>query len=146
MVENLVMLWWYWAIIGLGLIVIELVMPVNFFLWLGLASLALSGAVMLLPTISIPFQIILFCILAFVFTYGGKRWIKSHSPAESFLNKRGTHNIGKTFILDAPIVDGRGHLNIDDTLWMIQGGDMPKGAHIVVVAIEGNTLVVKEVA
>ena len=43
------------------------------------------------------------------------------------------------FTLDGAIVDGRGRLKIDDTVWLIAGPDLPAGTHVRVTGAD-NTL------
>lgn len=48
--------WWYWAIGGLLLIMLELVIPSFFVLWFGLGAL-LVGVILLLTDLSLPLQL-----------------------------------------------------------------------------------------
>jgi len=39
----------------------------------------------------------------------------------------------------APIVDGRGRLKVDDTMWLVEGPDLPAGTRVQVTGVD-NTL------
>ena len=41
--------------------------------------------------------------------------------------------------LGAPIVDGRGRLKVDDTVWLVEGPDLPAGTRVEVTGVD-NTL------
>jgi membrane protein implicated in regulation of membrane protease activity len=64
------------------------------------------------------------------------------SSDRPFLNRRAAGFVGRSYVLDQPIVDGIGRLRINDTLWKVRGPDAPAGCHIRVVAVEGATLIV----
>ena len=45
--------------------------------------------------------------------------------------------------LDQPIVNGRGELKIDDTIWKIRGSDAEAGAWVKLAAVDGLVFVVE---
>ena len=47
--------------------------------------------------------------------------------------------MGRTFTLERPIVDGRGRLKVDDTMWLVEGPDLPAGTRVQVTGVD-NTL------
>ena len=64
-------------------------------------------------------------------------------PFESerpLLNERATQLIGQTFDLVDPIVNGRGSVKIGDSIWRVEGPELPKGARIKVVGADGTLL------
>jgi membrane protein implicated in regulation of membrane protease activity len=46
-------------------------------------------------------------------------------------------------VLDEPIVNGRGKVRIDDTLWTVSGSDRGKGEWVKVTAVDGTRLIVE---
>lgn len=138
-------LWWYWALFGLGLVVVELLLPDAFMLWLGIAAILVSGILALFPEMPLSIQLIIFSILALGTTYAGKKLMLKLTSKESglVLNKRGQSYIGHTFPLEEPIVQGVGFLNIDDTRWKIHGEDAPVGTIVKVISVQDNILLVK---
>jgi membrane protein implicated in regulation of membrane protease activity len=64
-------------------------------------------------------------------------------PADNpHLNRRQMGYVGRTFTLKEPIVDGRGKLTIEDTVWEVEGPDIPAGTRIKVTAVSGMSLIV----
>jgi membrane protein implicated in regulation of membrane protease activity len=59
------------------------------------------------------------------------------------LNRRGTQYIDRIFTLAAPIVDGRGNLHVDDTMWKIEGPELDMGAKVRVTGVNGVMLTVE---
>ena len=51
--------------------------------------------------------------------------------------------VGRSFTLKQPIVNGRGKLTIEDTVWEIEGPDMEAGTRIKVTAVNDMMLVVE---
>jgi inner membrane protein len=49
--------------------------------------------------------------------------------------------VGRVFVLEQPIVNGVGKLRIDDTLWDVDGPDLPTGARVKVTGLNGMRLV-----
>ncbi len=74
--------------------------------------------------------------------YRGPGAASEDSP---FLNRRQLGYVGHSFTLKEPIVDGRGRLSIEDTLWDIEGPDLPAGTRVTVTAADGPRLKVQAV-
>lgn len=63
------------------------------------------------------------------------------SPSdEPNLNCRAAQLTGRRFKLDAPILGGRGALRCDDTVWQVEGPDLPAGSDVRVVGAAGMLL------
>ncbi|WP_346433040.1 NfeD family protein [Breoghania sp.] len=56
------------------------------------------------------------------------------------LNRRGAHYVGREFVLGEPIAQGVDRLHVDDTVWRISGPDLPAGAKVRVVEVDGSVL------
>ena len=60
-------------------------------------------------------------------------------PADNpYLNRRQMGYVGRSFTLKEPIVDGRGKLTIEDTVWEIEGPDLAPGTRVKVTAGRGK--------
>ena len=138
---------WHWLVIGLMLMLVELVLPSTYFLWLGVAAMLVGLLLWLLPSMSFDVQLILFAALSVSTIFLGRRYLKRH-PIDSdqpTLNVRGAQSIGRLATLREPIVNGVGRVHLDDTLWRALGEDMPSGSQVRVVAVEGTSLRVEAV-
>lgn len=66
------------------------------------------------------------------------------SPSdEPHLNSRAAQLKGRTFNLTTPIEGGRGAVKCDDTVWQVEGPDMPAGQRVRVVGASGMLLQVE---
>jgi membrane protein implicated in regulation of membrane protease activity len=48
--------------------------------------------------------------------------------------------VGQSHDLLDPIIDGRGSIKIGDTIWRVEGPELPRGARIKVVSADGTLL------
>ncbi len=134
---------WNWFILGVLLLIIEILAPGTFMLWLGLSALAV-GLVSLLVDWSWQAQFIAFAVLSVAMIPLWRRLArKVEAPSDQpFLNRRAHAFVGRVFTLEKPIVDGSGTMAIDDTVWRIRGPDCPAGSRVKVMGFEGGSLLV----
>jgi inner membrane protein len=135
--------WFWWAAAGL-LLILELSMPGIFFIWLAIAA-ATVGVIAIFVQLGWQMELLLFAALSLVSVFAGRRLLTRRHAFDSEipnLNRRMYDYVGKTFPLAEPIVDGRGRVSIDGTLWDIVGPDTPKGARVRVTGVEGLKLTV----
>jgi len=132
---------WNWMILAAVLFALELTAPGMFFMWFGLAAAA-TGILMFRYDISWQWQLIWFCGLSLASVLVAAKYLRKH-PLESdrpLLNERAAQLIGQTFDLVDPIVNGRGSVKIGDSIWRVEGPELPIGARITVVGADGTLL------
>jgi len=133
--------WTWWVIAGI-LLLIELVLPGVFFMWLGLAA-AILGVIDLFADISWQVEIALFAVLSVLLVLFVRPRVKLTEGEASNLNQRMYDYVGRSYVLHEAIVNGRGKVRIDDTLWVVTGTDRDKGEWVKVKSIDGTRLVVE---
>lgn len=134
---------WVWLFVGIILIGLEMLLPGTFLLWIGLAATSVSLLVYIFE-LSFAWQALLFALSSILMISMGRKLWKSPSASTSpHLNRRAETFIGRTFMLDSPIVEGHGRLKIGDSVWSIQGPDLPTGTRIRIIATMGNVLIVE---
>jgi membrane protein implicated in regulation of membrane protease activity len=133
---------WAWWIAGLILLALEIAVPGNIFVWFGVAAM-LTGLTILVAG-DFPWQVyaLLFAVLSGVLVVLGRRYFaRENAPSEQpFLNDRTRRLVGATHVLTKPIVDGEGHIKIDDTNWRVVGPDLPSGTRVRVAGADGSVL------
>lgn len=141
-------LFWHWWILAGILMVLEVVAPGVFLLWLGIAA-AITGLIAyVVPTMAWQWEALIFAVLAII-TVWGWRYYQRRNPTETelpTLNRRGEQYVGRRLTLDQPIVNGRGQVKVDDSTWRVEGADLPAGTPVVVTGIKGTILVVEQAA
>jgi len=126
---------WNWMILGIVLLVMEVVLPGVFLVWIGIAALivgAVSLAVWDAGFWTWQVQVLAFLALSIVSAFAGKRLAGSSKDDsdQPLLNRRGVQLIGRTATLTEPISNGRGRIRLGDTLWRVSGPDLPAGAQV----------------
>lgn len=136
--------WWWWvgAII---LLVIEIVLPGTFFLWLSISAAIVGLILLIFSDIGPQFQLLIFAVLAVVTVvlwFFVVRRRKSEID-DNGLNRRGEQYRGQVVTIVHPIRNGSGKARVGDSLWSVEGPDMPAGASARVVGVTGNRLKVE---
>jgi len=135
---------WSWMIAAAILFVLELLAPGIFFMWFGVAALV-TGVIAFRYDISWQWQLISFCVLSLASVLLANKYLRKH-PLESerpLLNERAAQLIGQSFNLVDPIVNGRGSIHSGDTIWRVEGPELPQGTRIKVVGVDGSVLKVE---
>ena len=115
--------------------------PGIFLMWFGMAA-AVTALIAFPYDISWQWQLIWFCGLSLAAVLLAAKYLRKH-PLESerpLLNERAVQLIGQSFELIDPIVNGRGSIKTGDTIWRVEGPELPKGARIKVVGADGTLL------
>ena len=134
--------YWHWWILAGILLLIEVMAPSFFFLWLSIAA-AITGLVLLVvPELGWQYQLMVFSGLSVVSIALFRRY-QRRNPAttdQPALNRRGEQYIGRTFTLEQPVVNRIGTLQVDDSTWRITGNDLPAGTRVTVTGVDGVVL------
>jgi membrane protein implicated in regulation of membrane protease activity len=138
-------IYWHWLILAVVMIILEILMPGAYFLWMGISAAVVGGAMFVFPQMPILVQVLIFAILSVITVVMYKSHQKKNPVVtdEPALNRRGEQYLGRTFTLEEPIVNGEGKIKVDDSTWKISGADVEAGASVRVVAIEGSILKVE---
>ena len=137
---------WHWWVLGVALLVLELLAPGSFFLWLAVASGFTGVAKLVAPGLGWELQLVLFAVLSVVSLAVGRAVVKRHpiETADPTLNRRAEQHVGKIYALAAAIENGRGTLQVGDSVWRVEGPDLPAGTRVRVTAAEGAILRVEK--
>lgn len=135
------MSYWQWWVLAGVLLIVEVLAPGTFFLWLAVSAAAVGLLVWLVPTTSVEAAWSLFAVLGVISVAMVLKFRKRpRADAANKLNKRGQEYVGRTFELTEPIHNGKGKLKIGDTLWTVYGPDLEAGTRVKVMAVEGGNL------
>jgi membrane protein implicated in regulation of membrane protease activity len=135
---------WVWWVAAGVLLLLELLAPGVFFIWLAAAA-ALTGIADAMYDLSWQAELLVFAAFAVVAVVAGRKLYRGSGvePEDNpHLNRRQLNYVGRSFTLKEPIVDGRGKLAIEDTIWEVEGPDLSAGTRVKVTAVNGMSLVV----
>lgn len=136
---------WLWLIGGVVLLIAELIAPGFFLVFIGAAAIATGFAALLLP-LSLPLQLAIFALLAFLSArVGGRRAyaMKYDYSPDPFLNDRTRRLLGRVVVASQPIDSHGGRVRVGDSEWSARGGPAAVGDRVRIVDFEGNCLKVE---
>ena len=121
---------WCWLIAGTLFISLEILLPEVYLLWLGLAALSVASITFFI-SIDLPQQVIVFTLSSLVLIILSRRLLKREKKSDyknsDHLNERMQSYIGREVTLTSPIINGKGRIKIDDTLWIVTGPELAAG-------------------
>jgi len=138
-------IWFWWIVAGI-LLLLELMTPGVFAMWLALAA-ASVGITDYVFELNWQLELLAFAGFSLVYVYLARPWYsksKLQNSDQPNLNQRIYSFVGKSYVLHEPIVDGQGKLDIEGTRWDVLGPNLAKGATVKVTAVEGMKLRVTE--
>lgn len=138
---------WHWWAFGVFLLIVELLAPGMFFIWMAESAFVVGVIVLGFPGLGWEFQLVAFSVISIVSIVVFRRYL-SRYPIQTdrpLLNQRSAQYIGRVFTLELPIVNGQGRIRVDDSSWKVQGEDSAAGTTVRVTAAEGSILKVERV-
>ncbi|CAG1021802.1 Inner membrane protein YbbJ [Patescibacteria group bacterium] len=137
---NIEIVFWYWFVLAVLFLVIEILTPGFFFLWMSVASVITGVIVWLFSSLSTDVQLVIFSVLTVIAIilwrmFGKKYVIETDQP---LLNQRGSQYVGRTFNLYEPIENGQGKIKVDDSIWKVHGEDCDIHTKVKVIACRGT--------
>jgi membrane protein implicated in regulation of membrane protease activity len=132
---------WNWLILAALLLALEVMLPGVFFMWFGLAA-AVTALIAFAFDVSWQWQFVWFGLLSLASVGAALKYLRKHPPESDrpLLNERAVQHIGQSFSLVDPIVNGRGSVKIGDSIWRVEGPDLPKGTRVRVLGADGSLL------
>ena len=139
--------YWWWLSAGMVLMVLEIVTPGIFFLWIGIGAFITGAIAALFPTASPAVLGGIFAILSVISVFVGRKIMgKRQNETQITLNNRAAQYIGQIYQVYEPIVDGRGKISVGDTLWLAAAKtNIPANTAVKVTGIRGTMLEVEPV-
>jgi membrane protein implicated in regulation of membrane protease activity len=136
---------WHWWALAAVLLVFEMMLPGIVFLFVAIGAVASGLFLMVVPTLGLELQLFTFAVVsvlsAVVLRPTFKRLQRGRGPHD--LNERGTSLVGRTIVLDTPILRGQGRVRLGDGSWSVSGPDMAAGSRVRVTAVNGTELKVE---
>ncbi len=137
--------WWLLALVLIGA---ELVAPGYFMLWIGIAAAVMGALVLIVPDLGALAQAFAFAVLAVVSCVIYWKFVRrelNRVSDQPLLNRRAEQFVGRRYVLDSAIVNGQGKARVGDSVWLVEGPELPAGSAIEVIAVSGSTLKVQAV-
>ncbi len=145
--ETFVIDFWHWWILAVVLIIIEVLAPSFFALWIAIAAFFTGLLLYVIPDLAWEYQVFVFAILSVLSIVAWRLYYVRNPIAtdEPLLNRRGEQYIGRIITLKEPIEDGQGKVRIDDSTWKIEGPDCAVGTKIRIIGVDNVVFKVETV-
>ncbi len=149
---EFVMLYWHWIVLGVILMALEIILPSFVALWFGAAAVIVGVLLLLLPSLSVAVQVLLWVAFSILLTW---MWFRFMQPLAVDKTKAGLSResiVGETGqVLSAPTANRRGVLRFSvpilgaDEWPFICSDEVSSGDRVRVSDISGNDLIVNKV-
>ena len=135
---------WYWWALAAVLLIFEMMMPGIVFLFLAIGAAVAGALLLIVGSASLELQLFVFAVVAVAAAVVLRPVLRGlqnrKGQGEPHLNARGSALVGQTFLLDQPILGGRGRAQLGDGSWSITGPDMAAGTRVRIAAVSGTEL------
>ena len=141
---------WHWMVLGVALVIIELLMPGIWFLWLGLGALTTGLIVLFSAEMTWEYQIVIFCGFSVASIIVGRLVVRHGKQSEDhpMLNRRAQKYVGQVFTLTEATENGNGRVRIGDSVWRVRlvaaTQELPADTKVRVTGVDGATLQVEQ--
>lgn len=140
---------WHWLTLAIVLLILEVLGTGGFLLGIAVAAFGMSGVVALDLFPEWQHQLLVFSLLAVVFTLLYWKVFRGFNDksSEPLLNDRAAQLIGRRLILEDALVGGQGRIRVGDTLWKAEAEEeLEAGAKVEIFGSEGMTLKIRLIA
>ncbi len=135
---------WLWLIGGVLLLILELIAPGFFLVFIGAAALA-TGFFAALFGLGIVPQFALFALYSVIAVLVGRKFynVRGTESSDPLLNDRVGRLIGKSVMVVSSVDEHAGRVRVGDSEWSARGGPARAGERVRITAVEGNCLIVE---
>ncbi len=146
MLEFIFASYWYWFVAACLLLILEIVVPGVFLIWLGLGAAATGFFLLLFPQAALAWQLLALIISISASVLLGLQWqrrlLKRNPPS---LNQGLDGYIGRSAQASQNFQQGRGRIRLEDSSYpaICHGSAISSGQQVLVVAVENDVLVVQ---
>jgi inner membrane protein len=135
---------WLWLIGGVLLLILEVIAPGFFLVFLGAAAIA-TGLFTVLFNLGAAAELALFALYAVIAVLVGRRFYanRTSDSTDPLLNDRAGRLVGKVVTVVAAVDDHVGRVRVGDSEWSARGGPAEVGDRVRITGVEGNCLTVE---
>jgi membrane protein implicated in regulation of membrane protease activity len=135
---------WLWLIGGVLLLILEVIAPGFFLVFLGAAAIA-TGLFTVLFNLGAAAELALFALYAVIAVLVGRRFYanRTSDSTDPLLNDRAGRLVGKVVTVVAAVDDHVGRVHVGDSEWSARGGPAEVGDRVRITGVEGNCLTVE---
>ena len=143
---------WHWFALGAALLILEIVTPTFYMLWLGIAAVVTGLVMLVAPSLHWTWAITIFGVMSVISTILWQAFFANHRSQDAVrdlsLNQRTGRYVGRRAVVAESFRNGRGPILLDDTRWQAVcegGGELEPGSSVEITGADGAILRVRAV-
>ena len=136
---------WNWWGLGALLVVLEVVVPGTFLLWMGVSAGVIGVIVYFAQDLAWEIQFALFAVFSLASIFLSRKYLQQKKDDKSSLSARGKRYLGTVVTVEESIVNGIGKVRVEDTVWRAQGDNVAAGGRVKITDIMGATFEVEKI-
>jgi membrane protein implicated in regulation of membrane protease activity len=135
---------WLWLIGGVLLLILEVIAPGFFLVFIGAAAIA-TGLFTVLFGLGTAAELALFALYAVIAVMVGRKFYanRNHDSTDPLLNDRVGRLVGKSVTVVAAVDEHGGRVRVGDSDWSARGGPAQIGERVRITGVDGNCLKVE---
>jgi hypothetical protein len=135
-----------WLIGGVLLLIMELIAPGFFLVFIGAAAMTTGLFALLFKLGPVP-QLALFALYAIIAVTAGRRFYANRvsDGAGQLLNEPARRLVGKVVTVVTAVDEHNGRVRVGDSEWSARGGPAVAGERVRITGVDGNCLNVEPV-
>jgi membrane protein implicated in regulation of membrane protease activity len=135
---------WLWLIGGVLLLILEVIAPGFFLVFIGAAAIATGLFTVLFGLGSAP-QLALFALYAVIAVMVGRKFYANRTAdsTDPLLNDRVGRLVGKSVTVVTAVDEHGGRVRVGDSEWSARGGPANIGERVRITGVDGNCLTVE---
>jgi membrane protein implicated in regulation of membrane protease activity len=135
---------WLWLIGGVLLLILEVIAPGFFLVFIGAAAIA-TGLFTVLFGLGTAAELALFALYAVIAVMVGRKFYanRTHDSTDPLLNDRVGRLVGKSVTVVAAVDEHGGRVRVGDSDWSARGGPAQIGERVRITGVDGNCLKVE---
>lgn len=136
---------WYWLIAAAVLLLLEIIVPGIFLIWLGLGAALVGLFLLVVPGADPAWQLLALAVSICIAVAAGLKWQRKlvrQQPSELNLGLEGF--IGRTAVVSQAFEHGLGRVRLEDSSYAARCQEQPEvGQPVQVTGTDGHSLIVE---
>ena len=135
---------WLWLTGGVLLLILEVIAPGFFLVFIGAAAM-MTGLFALLFGLGTAPQFALFALYSVIAVFVGRKFYanRTSDSTDPLLNDRAGRLVGRVVTVVEAVDDHSGRVRVGDSDWSARGGPAATGERVRITGIDGNCLKVE---
>lgn len=146
MLESIFAAWWYWFIAAFVLLILEIIVPGIFLVWLGMGAALVGLFLLAFPGADAAWQLLVLALSICGSVFVGLAWQRRIVHQDGTPLNQGLEGfIGRTALVSQPFQQGQGRIRLQDSSYpaLCNASGLQAGQAVVITGVQGHALIVQ---